>query len=96
MSNREYHFWIVAKDEGKPYLVYGGRTESEARQKGMDMLGGINFDIKRFPTRDLAAASAYYRGKRLENGEGLRKSTQRIGHDKSIKRMKHNRQPSNW
>lgn len=93
---KEYHYWIVAREDGKPYLVYGGRTEQEARNKGMEMLGGINFEIKRFPTRDLAAASAYYRGKRLESGEGLRNSTQRIGHGKSIKRLRQKQQPINW
>lgn len=86
----------MARDNDKPYLLYGGVTESEARQKGMEMLGGLDFEIKRFPTMNLAAASAYYRGKRLEQGEGLKKSTQRLGHNKSLKHLKHKQQPSNW
>lgn len=87
---RRYYYWIVARDEeDKPYLVFGSdKNEEEARLKGLEMLPGINFEIKRYPTRDLGTASAYFRGKRLETGEGLHKSTQRIGHTKSIERLK--------
>lgn len=82
------YWWIVSQDEsGKPYLIFGSAvSESEARQKGLEMLAGMDFTIKQFPTRDLGAASAFLRGKRLEHGEGLRKSSQRIGHEKSLKR----------
>jgi len=87
---RQYHFWIATRDEtGKPYLIYGCSDrdgESVARDKGIDMLGGLNFEIKRYPTSNLAQASSFHRGKRLESGEGLRASTQRLGHEKSIAR----------
>ena len=90
---KQYHWWIAAQDEnGKPYLIYGAPDfgsnggEDAARAKGIDMLGGLNFEIKRYPTRALSEASSYYRGKRLESGEGLRASTQRLGHEKSIAR----------
>ena len=83
---------MVARDNGRPYLIYGGTDESSARQKGLEMLSGIDFEIKRYPTRDLAAASAYFRGKRLEQGDGLKKSSQRIGHNKSIKQLRRRRQ----
>jgi hypothetical protein len=90
---RQYHFWIVSRDPdtGRPYLIYGCPDrdgEDECRRKGIEMLGGLNFDIKRYPTSNLAQASSYHRGRRLESGEGLRASTQRIGHEKSIERMK--------
>lgn len=90
MNGRHYYFWIVAKDEkGKPYLIYGSdRSEDEARQKALEMLSGLDFDIKRYPTKDLATASAYLRGKRLEGSHSLKESTRRIGHDKSLKRHK--------
>ena len=87
---RQYHLWIAARDEnGKLYLIYGCPDrdgEEECRRKGIEMLGGLNFEIKRYPTRNLAEASAFHRGKRLESGEGLRASTQRLGHDKSVAR----------
>lgn len=86
---RRNYYWLVCRDEqGKSYLVFGGDDESEARQKGLEMLGGIDFEIKRYPTRDKDTASAYYRGVRLEQGEGLSKARQRIGHEKSIKRLR--------
>ena len=90
---KQYHWWIAAQDEsGKPYLIYGAPDfgsnggEDAARAKGIDMLGGLNFEVKRYPTRSLSEASAFHRGKRLESGEGLRASTQRLGHEKSIAR----------
>jgi len=87
---REYHLWIATRDEsGKPYLIYGCSDrdgESACRDKGIEMLGGLDFEIKRYPTRNLSEASAFHRGKRLERGEGLRASTQRLGHEKSVAR----------
>ena len=87
---KQYHFWLVAKDEtGKPYLIYGCSDrdgEDAARSRGFEMLNGMDFQIRRYPTSNLAQASSFYRGKRLESGEGLRASTQRIGHDKSVTR----------
>jgi len=91
---RQYHLWLVTRDPdtGRPYLIYGapdfgsGGGEDECRSKGIEMLGGLNFEIKRYPTRNLAEASAFHRGKRLESGEGLHASTQRLGHEKSITR----------
>lgn len=93
---KQYHLWIVTKDpdSGKPYLIYGAPDfgsdggESAARSKGMEMLGGLNFDIARYPTRSLQEASSYHRGKRLESGEGLKRSTQRLGHERSIDRLR--------
>ena len=87
MSDRRYYYWLATRDEnGKPYLIFGGINEEEARQKGLDMLGGLDFEIKRYPTRDLATASAFYRGVRLEETHSLSKAGRRIGHDKSLKR----------
>ena len=86
-SSRQMHYWIVAQsEEGKPYLVYGGIDENSCRQKGLEMLGGLDFNIKAFPTRDMATASAMLRGVRLDRGLGLRRSAQRQGHERTIKR----------
>ena len=88
---KQYHFWLVTKDEetGKPYLIYGCPDrdgEDAARSRGFELLGGMDFHIKRYPTSNLAQASSYHRGKRLENGEGLKAATQRLGHEKSVAR----------
>ncbi len=89
MTDRKYHFWIVAKSEGKPYLIYGSpNSEEEARSKGLEMLGGMDFEIKRLPTRDLAKASSMVRGVRLEDTHSLKEASKRIGHNKSIKKLK--------
>ncbi len=90
---KQYHWWIATKDEtGKPYLIYGAPDfgsdggEEAARAKGIEMLGGLDFRTARYPTRSLSEASAFHRGKRLEKGEGLKASTQRLGHEKSVAR----------
>lgn len=94
MSKR-YHWWISAKDEtGKPYLVYGAPDfgsaggEDAARHKAFEMLGNLSFRLCRYPTSDLGTASAFHRGKRLDSGEGLRASSQRLGHERSVDRLR--------
>ncbi len=85
-----FYFWIATHDEsGKSYLILasGCKTENEARLFGMETLGGLDFEIKKYPTRDRNQASAMYRGKRLASGEGLHKSTQRVGRKRSLNRM---------
>jgi len=90
--HRNWYFWLVAKDpeSGKPYLIAGGKTEEEARQKGLEMLGGIgaDFNIRRLPTISLAAASSMIKGRRLEKTKSLRKATERLGHNRSLRRRR--------
>jgi len=89
---REYHWWIISHDEsGKPYLIYGcpdRNGEDECRSKAFEVLGGLDFELKRLPTRNLSAARGFVCGNRLEKGMGLRESTRRLGHEKSVERMK--------
>ena len=83
------YYWLVTTnpDTGKPYLIYGGETEAEARQQGLDMLGGIDFEIKPLRTRNLQTASSMIRGKRLESTHSLSKASERIGHNRSLERL---------
>ena len=92
-DTRRKYYWIVTTDPdtGKPYLIAGGNTEEEARSKGFEMLGGIDFEIRGLPTRNLSRASSMVRGKRLEDTHSLRKARERLGHDKSLDRMKRRR-----
>ena len=91
---REYHWWLITRDEeGRPYVVYAcpdrGSTGGEdvARSRGFDILGSMEFTVKRFPTRDIGKVRSYVCGNRLEGGAGLRESTRRQGHDRSLRRM---------
>ena len=90
---RRQYWWIITIDteSGRPMLIAGGEDENKAREKGLEMLAGLNFELKRYPTRDRNEASAYYRGKRLESGIGLHKAAQRIGHEKSLARLRRRR-----
>lgn len=91
--SRRYYYWLHARDEsGKSYLIFGSdKDENDARQKGLELLGGQDFDIKRYPTRDLATASSFLRGKRLEITHSLQEAHKRIGHNKSLKRLRQGR-----
>lgn len=94
MTTRRYYFWIAARDElGKPYLLSATmcKTSEDARQRGMELLSGLDFEIKRYPTRDLSSAVRMYRGSRLEDTHALRASVKRQGHEKSLKRLKRKR-----
>ncbi len=90
MSSHRYYYWISARDEtGKRYLIFGSdKSEDDARQKGLEMLGGVDFVIRRLPTRDLSTASSMIRGKRLEKTHSLKLASKRIGHIKSVRRLR--------
>ena len=75
----KYYYWLVKRMDGKPYLIYGGETEEEAQQRGLEMLG-TTFEIKRLPTRDQGRASSFIKGNILENTRDLRQATRRISH----------------
>ncbi len=91
MARGRNHYWILAvdPDTDKPYLIYGGATEDIARQHGIEMLGQVDFEIRALPTTNLQRASSLLKGKRLEDTHSLSKASQRLGHDKSVKRMRH-------
>ena len=89
MLTRKMYYWLMARDDdGKPYLVYGGTTETECREKGLEMLAGVDFEIKKLPTRNLARASSMIKGGRLEETHSLKKASRRLGHTKSLNRLK--------
>lgn len=83
-------FWIVCIDpeSGKPFLVAGDFDESRARQKGLELLGGVNFELKPLPTTSLARASSMLKGNRLQETHNIHNAAQRIGHERSIARLR--------
>lgn len=90
MRQRRQYWWLVAADPetGQPYLVFGSdRSEAEARQKGLDMMPGVNFDIRMFRTRNLDMARSLLRGSRLDGQRSLREAGRRQGHEKSVSRL---------
>ena len=92
-ESRRRYYWLVCRDNktDRIYLIAGGKNEEEARSKGLEMLGGIDFEIKALPTTNLQSASSMIRGKRLEDTHSLNKAKQRLGHDRSINRLKRRR-----
>jgi len=72
--------------DGKPFLLFGGDTETECRQKGMEMLSGLDFQIKALKTRDISTASRMLKYGKLEKSHNLGEAKQRLGHDRTIKR----------
>jgi len=87
------YWWIVARDaKGAPSLIFGSDiSEDDARQKGFEMLPGLDFNIKKYPTRNLQSASSMYRGTRLQSTHSIYEANRRIGHEKSIKRARRKR-----
>lgn len=88
-------YWLLCKDpeDGNPFLIKGGNTEQEARQKGLEMLGGLDFEVRGLRTTNLGTASAMIRGTRLEDTHDLHRSRQRLGHDRSLRRFLQRRSP---
>ncbi len=79
------YYWIIAYLGEQPYLVggngdkLGAKTEDEARENALK-LGLLNFKIVSYPTINMQAASAFFRGKRLEDTKSLREASKRIKH----------------
>lgn len=96
--SRNICWWLVTHDENdKMFLIFGSdKSEDEAREKGLEMLGGLDFEIKRLPTRELAKASSLLKGNRLEQTHSLTKASKRLGHDKSLKRLKRRHITGSW
>ena len=88
------YYWLACIGEnGRPYLISATscRSEEEARMQGIETLGGIDFKIMQYPTMNLQAASSMHKGHKLKTGRGLTNSTKRLGHTKSINRLKRKR-----
>ena len=91
MPSQHMCYWILAQDpeSGKPFLIFGSdKSEDDARAHGVEMLSGVDFTVKPLRTRNLAMASSIIRGKRLENTHDLQSAKQRLGHEKSIARLR--------
>lgn len=88
-----YYWWLVTQDEdGKPYLIFGSdKGEDDALQNGREMLPGTSFEVRKLPTRNLQRASSLLRGSRLENTHSLKEASKRLGHEKSVARLKRKR-----
>ncbi len=90
-------YWILARDPDpphKPFLIAGGDDESSAREKALDMLPGLDFEIRGLRTRNLSRASQMIRGKRLEDTHDLRTAKEKLGHERSVRRMIQKRRQS--
>jgi len=97
MRERRQWYWIVAQDDmGQPYLIFGGATEPEARQKGLEMLPGVNFEVRMFRTRNLDTARSLLRGSRLDGQRSLRQAGRRQGHEKSIPKLLKRKKRRRW
>ena len=77
---REY-WWLVAKDDtGQRYLIFGSEKSSdEARQVGFSM-GMNDFEIKKFPTRDLDTASHILKYGVVKKTQDIRNARKRLRH----------------
>lgn len=79
-SHRQY-WWLTGKLDGKTFLIFGSDvSEDDARRKGLEMLSGIDFEIKKLPTRNTARASQILKGGILEQDRDLRRATRRLRH----------------
>ena len=81
------YWWLVGKNQGKAFLIFGSdKSEEDARIHGLELLGGVDFEIKSLPTRNLALASSMLKGTILEGTRDLNIATRRLKH-KRIRRF---------
>lgn len=80
---RKTYWWLVAREPqtGRTFLIFGSEeSEEDARSKGLEMLCGLDFDIKPLPTRNQARASSLLKGYKLEKSHSLKDASRRLGH----------------
>jgi len=77
---REY-WWIVAQDDsGQKYLIFGSdRSSDDARQKGLEM-GMGDFEIRKFPSRDIATCSHMLKYGIVERTRDISQAGKRLRH----------------
>lgn len=73
------YYWIVTTVSGKTVIIYGGETEEEANQRGLEKVGGY-FEVVPMQTRNRHEASARLKGKKLERTGDIEDSLERIKH----------------
>ena len=79
--NTRYYWWLVTRQDGKDTIIFGSDLSAEnARQKGIEILGGLDFEVCKLPTRDLGKASSLWKGRKLDRTHSLKKSTERLRH----------------
>lgn len=75
------YWWLTGKNEGKRFLIFGSDTsEDDARQHGLELLGGIDFKIVCLKTRNISQASRCLKGDVLEQTKNLGVATKRLKH----------------
>ena len=80
------YWWLTGRSDGKRFLIFGSESsEDDARQHGLEILGGVDFEIKRLHTKNIAQASRELKGNILEKTSDLGTATKRLKH-KRIKR----------
>ena len=86
---RQFHWWISGTDPhtGHRFLIYGDPSESVCRQKALEMLSGIDFKMRRLPTRDISTAARLWKGSRLATHHDITDATRKLGRHKTVKRM---------
>jgi hypothetical protein len=82
MPVRRRYWWLVGTDtDGTPFLVFGSAvSEQEARQKGLEMLGGVNCEVKELHHRDMGAASHEMKGGTLAESKDIHKALRKLRH----------------
>jgi len=74
-------FWyIVVLVEGHDYLLPGGETEQQAREKACRVLHGESYEIRAYKTRDLTEATRQYKHERLMKTKDIRQAVEPVKH----------------
>ena len=80
MTSR-YYYWLTGIDDGRRFLILASdKSSDEAVRKGLEMLGSVDFQVKKFATRDMATASRLLKGNILEKSKDIRVATKKLKH----------------
>lgn len=77
---RRSYWWIIAKDGERTVLAGPKESLEDANALGYSM--GCFFEVMELPTRDRGRAAQIVKAMRLERGEGLDKSMQKLRHER--------------
>jgi hypothetical protein len=91
-------FWyiVVLGVGGKDYLLPGGETEREAREKARTVLGGESCEFKAYYTHDLTEATRQYKHGKLMLTKDINQAVQRVKHTIPDKKEEHTIMPNKF
>jgi hypothetical protein len=80
MRRQPYFYIVIYGVDGHDYLISGGESEQEAREKAIKLLKGSPYEIKSYNTTDIDEANRQFKHDRLMKSGDIRYAVKPVRH----------------